>query len=127
MKKMITRLAEPKDAEKCAEWAVERELVSTALGYPSALTFAVEENEETVLFQTAHPVLMLEAMVLQPRLSTMRSARGIKALYDSMKQLCREYGLKEMYLFTPIEDEQKMLEKHGMFERIDMPCFRCKV
>lgn len=128
MRRLTSRLAEPRDAQDCAQWAIEGgNPVSTALKYPSTLTVAVDEEDQPVLYQTLHPVLMLEAMVLKPGISTMRAARGIKELYDSVRRLAEVYGMKEMYLFTPIEAEQLMLEKHNMFHKVEMACFRCRL
>jgi hypothetical protein len=128
MKILNSRLAEPRDAEDCARWTIEGgNPASTALTYPSTLTVAVDEDDEPVLYQTLHPVLMLEAMVLRPGISTLRAARGIKELYVSMKRLAESYGMKEMYLFTPYEAEQLMLEKHNMFHKVEMPCYRCRL
>lgn len=128
MRRILTRLAEPKDAKNTAEWAVtDGNPVSTALTYPSTFTVAVDEEEETVLFQTAHPVLMLEALVVKPGLSKRKIARAIKALYNAMKVVADTGYMKEMYFFTKNPDLMKMVEKHDMFTRVDMPCYRCKL
>jgi hypothetical protein len=128
MKDMKVRLAKPEDAKLCAEWAVSAgNPISTALGYPSVITVAVDEEEEPVLFQTAYPVLLLEALVVKPDASNEQHARGIKALYDYMKGLSKQFGLAEMYFFTKSAPMMAMVTKHNMFEKVQLDGYRCKV
>lgn len=128
MRRILARLAEEKDATNAAEWAVSNgNPVSTALEYPSTLTVAVDEEDEPVLYQTFHPVLMLEALVVKPGISKRQAARAIKELYEAVKRVAETYHMKEMYFFTEKPGMQQMVEKHEMFERVDMPCYRCKL
>src|SRR5580692_10830488 len=119
MKEMTVRLAKPEDAKLTAEWAATSgNPISTALTFPSVITVVVEEEEEPVLFQTAYPVLLLEALVVKPDASNEQHAKGIQALYDYMKSLSRQFGLAEMYFFTKSAPMMKMVEKHHMFEKV---------
>lgn len=127
MKKQSVRLAKPEDAQKYAEWLKSDAKINcvdpATVNYRSSFTAVVEQNEEPVMMQTAHPVLMLEALAPKPGLPPKESARAINEMFEAMKRVARSYGIKEIYFASSHEPLQKMVEKRGC-KRVTIPVYR---
>ena len=119
MKEMTTRLARADDT-KFEEWLIHGSELSNpdpaTVLYPSSLTGAVDMGEEPVLYQTCHPVLMLEALAIKPGLSTMNSARAINSMFEWFKKIARQYHMSEIYFLSSNPPLKKMVEKRGCVE-----------
>lgn len=135
MKTRSLRLAKPEDAKNYAEWLNADAKINyvdpKTVMYRSALTAVVEEDGEPVLMQTAHPVLMLEALAPKPGITPKQSARAIWEIFEGFKRVAQSYGIKEIYFASSFEPLQKMVEKkshkkHGI-TRVTLPVFRCKL
>ena len=129
------RLAKPEDAENYSKWLKADQGISHAdpatTLYPNAFTAVVDAQEEPVLMQSAHPVLMLEALARRPDITPRQSARAINEMFEGMKRVAAAYGIKEIYFASSHEPLQKMVQKkshkkHGI-EKVNLTMYRVKV
>jgi hypothetical protein len=116
MKSLNVRLARSEDAKNYCEWlkrdaeinCVDPETVK----YRSSFTAVVEDGDKPVLMQTAHPVLMLEAIATNPENTPRQNALAIVEMLEAMKRVAKSYGIKEIYFASEHKPLQQMAEKH---------------
>jgi hypothetical protein len=130
LKRHTVRLAQPEDAPKYAQWLKADAKINfvdpATVGYRSSFTAVVEEENEPVLMQSAHPVLMLEAVAPNPDNSPRQNARAINEMFEAMKRVAQSYGITEIYFASAHEPLQRMVEKRGC-TRVNLPVFRFKL
>jgi hypothetical protein len=79
--------------------------------------------------QTAHPVLMLEAIATNPENTAVQNARAIVEMLEAMKRVAKSYGIKELYFASNHEPLQKMAEAHPELGAtpVTIQMYRCKL
>ena len=116
MKNIKVRLARPEDAKNYSEWLKRDAKINyvdpKTVNYRSAFTAVVEQDDKPLLMQTAHPVLMLEAIGTNPDNTAKQNALAIVEMLEAMKRVARDYGIKEIYFASGHEPLQKMAEEH---------------
>jgi len=126
----MIRAAEGKDAVTYADWlnkASNINLVDRGVySYPTAQHLVVEREGEPVLMNSIHAVLVMEALAPHPTITPMREARALNELFEKVKQVAREAGIKEVMFGCKDERLAKFIERRG-FERLNFPVFRFKV
>lgn len=127
---LMVRSAEEKDAVTYAEWldkASDINLVDRGVyTYPTINTLVVERDGEPQLMNSFHAVIVMEALAPRPGITPMQEARALNELFDKIKQVARDAGIKEVMFGCKDERLGKFIERRG-FERITFPCFRFKV
>ena len=120
MKKLTVRAAEPKDSETYAAWlAKDRDinLVDPLVyNYPTCNTLAVEQDGEVAAMQSFHAVLMVEALAPKPGLTAKQTARATKKLFDTIEEIARISGIREVWFASEYPPMQRMVQRHGCQE-----------
>ena len=127
----MIRDAEPKDAENYSNWlAASSDINLVDYGvykYPTCLTAVVEDKEGApALMNSAHLVLVMEALAPRPGLSPLQEARALKELFEAMKRVAKATGVREILFGCKDERVHKFIEGRG-FQKLDFPVFRFKV
>lgn len=127
---MSIRNAQPEDASTYASWLKEAEgsnLVDRKVyEYPTCQTLVVEKDGKPKLMNSFHAVLVMEALAPEPGISPLQEARALNELFEKVKQVARDAGIKEVMFGCKDERLGKFIEGRG-FERLNFPCFRFKV
>jgi hypothetical protein len=130
MTKMTVRDFEEKDSQKYVDWLhalASINLVDSGVyEYPRIAHLAVDKEDETVLINSVHPVLVQEALAPKPGLSPKDEARALRALNDALKELAFKCGYKEIWFGCKDERVIRFAQKHG-FEVLNFPVLRMKV
>lgn len=127
----MIRDAEPRDSENYTKWlfaASDKNLLDLEVyKYPTCIT-SVAENKagEPVLMNSAHLVLVMEALAPRPGLSPLQEARALKELFEAMKEVARKSGVREILFGCKDESLAGFIKDRG-FERVNFPVFRYKV
>jgi hypothetical protein len=130
MTKMTVRDFGPQDAQKYADWLLaiaNINLVDCGVySYPRVAHLTVDKEDEAVLINSVHPVLVQEALAPKPGLSPKDEARALRALNDALKELAHKLGYKEIWFECK---DQRVIDfacRHG-HELIKNPVLRMKV
>jgi hypothetical protein len=130
MKKMTVRDFGPQDAQKYADWLLaiaNINLVDCGVyEYPRVAHLTVDKEDEAVLINSVHPVLVQEALAPKPGISPKDEARALRALNDALKELAHRLGYKEIWFGCKDERVIRFAQKHG-FEVLNFPVLRMKV
>ena len=126
----MIRHAKPEDAALCAEWLKESEHINLVdrgvYTYPTCQTVVVERDDEPQLFNSFHAVLVMEALAPKPGITPLQEARALNELFDKIKDVARQAGIKEIVFGCKDEKLQKFIEGRG-FEKLSFPVFRFKL
>jgi hypothetical protein len=126
----MVRQPQPEDASTYAEWLKEAEHINLVdrkvYEYPTCQTLVVERDGEPQLFNSFHAVLVMEALAPKPGLTPLQEARALNELFDKVKDVARQAGIKEIVFGCKDEKLGKFIEGRG-FERLSFPCFRFKL
>ena len=120
MKNLSVRLATPEDAKNYCDWLKRDAQINyvdpKTVNYRSSFTAVVEESKDgessPVAMQTAHPVLMLEAIATDPANTAPQNAQAVVEMLEAMKRVAKSYGIQEIYFASGHKPLQKMAEKH---------------
>lgn len=136
----MIRPAEEKDAVTCAEWlakASDINLVDRGVyTYPTTQTLVVERDGQPQLMNSFHAVIVMEALAPRPGITPMQEARALDELFEKIKQVAREAGIREVMFGCKDERLEKFLlekekknknRKKKGFERLNFPVFRVKL
>jgi hypothetical protein len=130
---MNVRGAGPQDAQLYADWlqATPDNLYDpTVYQYPTCVTLVVEHKEQPVLINSSHAVLMMEALAPKPGLGKLREAAALNQLFDKVKELANQLGVKEVWFGCKDASLDKFLmdEDHNRgFEKVNYPVYRFKL
>lgn len=126
----MIRNAQPEDAATYAEWLEASEGINLVdrkvYEYPTCQTLVVENNEQTQLMNSFHAVLVMEALAPRPGITPLQEARALNELFEKIKQVARDAGIKEIMFGCKDEQLGKFIEGRG-FERLNFPVFRFKI
>jgi len=126
----MIRHAKPEDAALCAEWLKEAEHINLVdrgvYTYPTCQTVVVERDDEPQLFNSFHAVLVMEALAPKPGITPLQEARALNELFDKIKDVARQAGIKEIVFGCKDEKLEKFIEGRG-FEKLSFPVFRFKL
>lgn len=127
---MSVRNANTDDASACAEWLKASEDINlvdrNVYEYPTCQTLVVENNGQPQLMNSFHAVLVMEALAPRPDITPLQEARALNELFEKIKQVARDAGIKEIMFGCRDERLGKFIEGRG-FERLSFPCFRFKI
>lgn len=127
---MSVRNANPEDAATYAGWLQSAEGINLVdrdvYKYPTCQTLVVEHKQEPQLMNSFHAVLVMEALAPKPEITPMREAWALNELFERIKQIAREVGVKEIMFGCKDERLGKFIESRG-FERLNFPVFRFKL
>lgn len=118
MKNLSVRLAKPEDAGNYRKWLSRDAKINcvdpNTVNYRSAFTAVVEDSKdaEPAAMQTAHPVLMLEAIAVNPKNTATQNASAIVEMLEGMKRVAKNYGIQEIYFASSYEPLKKFAENH---------------
>lgn len=126
---MSVRSAQPEDAKNYAEWLQAGEGINLVdrgvYEYPTCQTLVVEKDGPQ-LMNSFHAVLVMEALAPRPGITPLQEARALNELFEKIKQVARDAGIKEVMFMCKDERLQKFIERRG-FERLNHPCYRFKI
>lgn len=126
----MIRPAQPEDAATYAEWLKQAEGINLVdrkvYKYPTCQTLVVEKDNQPQLMNSFHAVLVMEALAPRPDITPLQEARALNELFEKVKQVAREAGIKEVMFGCRDERLGKFIEGRG-FERLNFPCFRFKI
>lgn len=124
------RTAEPKDAQNYWSWllaASDRNLVDTKVyEYPTTNTIVVDKDNEPVLMNSFHLVLMQEALAPKPGISNKDEAIALLELFTCIHNLAEATGIKEVWFTCADPNLEQFILRKG-FEKIKTPVFRMKI
>lgn len=127
---MSIRNAQSEDAATYAEWLKEAEDINLVdrkvYEYPTCQTLVVENNGQPQLMNSFHAVLVIEALAPRPGITPLQEARALNELFEKIKQVARDAGIREIMFGCRDERLGKFIEGRG-FERLSFPCFRFKL
>lgn len=130
MKNITVRAAEPRDAERYADWltaAADINLVDQAVySYPTCNTVVVEKEGEPVLMNSFQLCIVMEALAPKPGLSPLDEARALKKLFDGIKAVAEASGIKEVLFGCKDPRVDKFVTGRG-FEKLTFPVYRAKI
>jgi hypothetical protein len=116
MNNLSVRLAKPEDAKNYSEWLKRDAKINyvdpKTVSYRSSFTAVVDQDDKPSLMQTAHPVLMLEAIATNPDNTAKQNALAIVEMLEAMKRVAKDYGIQEIYFASEHKPLQKMAEEH---------------
>lgn len=116
---MITaRLLRESDIEPFSEWATDNIDIPSEdkrmLGYPSALTIAVEEDGKPVFFIPLQIAVQIGFLNFSPELTPLDKARVLREGMKAAKGLCKALEISEIHVATkPKYPMGKWAIKHG--------------
>lgn len=126
----MIRPAQFEDAVTYAAWLKEAEDINLVdrevYTYPTCQTLVVEKNNEPQLMNSFHAVLVMEALAPKPGLTPLQEARALNELFEKIKNIAREAGIKEIMFGCKDEQLGKFIEGRD-FERLPFPVFRFKI
>lgn len=126
----MIRPAQIEDAVLYAEWLREAEHINLidrkVYEYPTLQTLVVERNDEPQLINSFHAVLVMEALAPKPGLTPLQEARALNELFEKIKDVARQAGIKEIVFGCKDEQLGKFIEGRG-FEKVSFPVFRFKL
>jgi hypothetical protein len=127
----VIRDAQPTDSENYTKWlfaASDKNLLDLEVyKYPTCNTVVVENKAgEPVLMNSAHLVLVMEALAPRPGVTPLQEARALKELFEAMKAVARKSGVREILFGCKDESLAGFIKDRG-FEKINFPVFRYKV
>lgn len=126
---MSVRAAQPEDATTYAEWlegTKDNLLDKGVYAYPTAQHLVVDKDSQPQLINTIHAVLVMEALAPKPGITPLQEARALNELFEKVKQVARECGIKEIMFGCKDEGLGKFIEGRG-FERLSFPVYRFKI
>ena len=126
---MIVRAAKPEDADTYVKWLQETKgnlLDQGVYQYPTCQTLVVEKAGKPELMNSFQAVLVMEALAPRPGIYPSQEARALNELFEKIKQVARDAGIKEIMFGCADERLGKFIEGRG-FERLNFPVFRFKV
>lgn len=127
---VTVRPAEQKDSQTYFDWlkaASDRNLVDTGVySYPTCNTVVVEKNNEPVLMNSFHAVIMMEALAPKPGVSPKDEAIALRELYEAIKRIADATGVREIWFVCKDEGLNKFVQKHG-FEQVNVAMFKMKL
>lgn len=137
----MIRPAEENDAVTYAEWLGEASDINlvdrSVYTYPTAQHLVVTDREGTPqLMNSIHAVIVMEALAPRPGITPMQEARALDELFEKIKQVAREAGIREVMFGCKDERLEKFLlekekknknRKKKGFERLNFPVFRVKL
>lgn len=130
MRMASVRAARPEDAAIYEWWLREAEDINLVdrkvYEYPTCQTLVVEQNERPVLMNSFHAVLVMEALAPRPEITPLQEARALNELFEKVKQVARDAGIREVMFGCKDERLAKFIEGRG-FERLSFPVFRFKL
>jgi N-acetylglutamate synthase-like GNAT family acetyltransferase len=126
----MIRVANENDAATYANWLQASEDINLVdrkvYKYPTCQTVVVERNDEPQLINSFHAVLVMEALAPKPGLTPLQEARALNELFDKIKDVARQAGIKEIVFGCKDERLAKFIEGRG-FEKLTFPVFRFKL
>lgn len=127
---MSVRNVQPEDAATYAAWLKEAEGINLVdrgvYKYPTCQTLVVEKDEQPQLMNSFHAVLVMEALAPRPGITPLQEARALNELFEKVKQVARDAGIKEVMFGCKDESLEKFIEGRG-FEKLSFPVFRFKL
>lgn len=127
---MSIRNAQPEDAATYAEWLQASESINLVdrdvYTYPTCQTLVVEKDEQPQLMNSFHAVLVMEALAPKPGLTPLQEARALNELFEKVKQVAKDAGIKEIMFGCKDERLGKFIEGRG-FRRVTFPMFGIKL
>ena len=130
MKNVTVRDAEPRDADTYAEWleaAGDINMMDPAVyTYPTCHTLTVEKDGKPVLMNSYQLCLVMEALAPKPGITPMNEARALNALFDGIKKIAQDQGIKEVLFGCKDPRVDAFVTRHG-FEKLSFPVYRIKL
>lgn len=127
---MTVRAAQPEDAATYAAWLAEASNVNLVdrdvYEYPTCQTLVVEREGKPKLMNSFHAVIVMEALAPEPGITPLQEARALNELFEKVKQVARDAGVKEIMFGCKDETLAKFIEGRG-FRRVTFPMFGIKI
>lgn len=117
MKHIYVRTAEPRDAEKFAEWADQNPAFDArALKYASTFTLCAYDDSGVVAFLPVQQPFYMEAMSFKPSLSESEKALAMKELTHALITFCHQKGAGEIYFMGSNEHTNEFARRQAFTE-----------
>lgn len=126
---MSVRASTPDDAFTYAVWLENTKdnlLDLDVYAYPTCQTLVVEKDNQPQLMNSFHAVLVMEALAPRPNLTPLQEARALNELFEKVKQVAQDAGIREIMFGCKDERLGEFIEGRG-FEKLNFPCYRFKV
>jgi hypothetical protein len=94
--------------------------------YPTLKTLVVEREGRNELMTSFHTVLVIECLAPREGITPLQEARALNELFENVKDVARQAGIKEIMFGCKDETLGKFIEGRG-FERLSFPVFRYKL
>ncbi len=128
---MSVRNANPEDAATYAGWLQEAEHVNLVdrkvYEYPTTQTLVVSDKQGSpLLMDSFHAVLVMEALAPRPGITPLQEARALNELFEKVKQIARDAGIKEIMFGCKDETLINFVRLRG-FEELPFAVLRYKL
>ncbi len=114
----------------CGEWLLAAKDINlldpNVYSYPTCQHLLVEKDGQPQLMNSFHAVIVMEALAPRPGITPLQEARALNELFEKIKQVARDAGIREVMFMCKDERLQKFIERRG-FERLNHPCYRFKI
>ena len=95
------------DAKLFIEWMrtqrVSTDLDPAALGYPRAIMVRVKQADDTIAMAPLHPVLMVESLSRNSKLTNSQLVLVLLSINDKLQQVMQDSGMAEAWFETNSE------------------------
>jgi hypothetical protein len=127
---MSVRPAGPQDSQTYAEWLKAMDHINLVdrgvYEYPTCQTLVVERKGEPQLMNSFHAVLVMEALAPKPGISPLGEARALNELFEEVKRVAREAGVREIVFGCKDDSLTGFIENRG-FEKLNFSVYRYKL
>lgn len=91
------------------------------MSYPRTVMFRTFDEQGTLAFLPAQPILMFESLCARPGITDKQMALSLWRIGEEADKAMRDTGMHEAYFITNDQAEADSTEKHGWAKRLYDP------